>query len=212
MKKTILMISVAIFMVSNLFAQTSSDNFRTKISIGAKIGANLSNVYDSQGEQFNADAKFGLATGLFVAIPFGKYLGIQPELLFSQKGYQGSGSIFASNYSFSCTTNFIDVPILLAFKPLPFITVLAGPQYSFLISDKYVFNSAIVNTIQENEFNNDNIRKNILSMLAGFDLNFKNVVVGARVGWDLQDNKGDGTSETPQYKNVWYQATIGFRL
>jgi len=212
MKKTILMISVAIFMVSNLFAQTSSDNFRTKISIGAKIGANLSNVYDSQGEQFNADAKFGLATGLFVAIPFGKYLGIQPELLFSQKGYQGSGSIFGSNYSFSCTTNFIDVPILLAFKPLPFITVLAGPQYSFLISDKYVFNSAIVNTIQENEFNNDNIRKNILSMLAGFDLNFKNVVVGARVGWDLQDNKGDGTSETPQYKNVWYQATIGFRL
>jgi hypothetical protein len=212
MKKTILMISVAIFMVSNLFAQTSSDNFRTKISIGAKIGANLSNVYDSQGEQFNADAKFGLATGLFVAIPFGKYLGIQPELLFSQKGYQGSGSIFGSNYSFSYTTNFIDVPILLAFKPLPFITVLAGPQYSFLISDKYVFNSAIVNTIQENEFNNDNIRKNILSMLAGFDLNFKNVVVGARVGWDLQDNKGDGTSETPQYKNVWYQATIGFRL
>lgn len=95
---------------------------------------------------------------------------------------------------------------------MPFITILAGPQYSFLTSDKYVFNSAIVNTSQENAFNNDNLRKNILSFTGGIDFNFNRIVIGTRVGWDLQANKGDGTSETPQYKNVWYQATIGFRL
>ena len=28
----------------------------------------------------------------------------------------------------------------------------------------------------------------------------------------IQNNNGDGTSATPRYKNVWYQATIGLRL
>lgn len=212
MKKSILMIAVATLMVSNSFAQNNSDNFRERISFGLKAGANLSNVYDSEGEEFDADSKFGLAAGVFVAIPLGKYLGVQPEILFSQKGYKGSGSVLGSDYSFTYTSNFIDVPLLIAFKPISFITILAGPQYSYLVSDKYEFKSAIVNIDQENEFENDDIRKNILCFLGGIDFNMKNVVIGARVGWDIQANKGGGTSETPRYKNTWYQATIGFRF
>ena len=212
MKKLTLMIAVATLMVGNSFAQSSGDDIREKISIGLKVGANYSNVYDSEGEQFNADPKFGLATGVFVAIPIGKYLGVQPELLFSQKGFQGSGSVLGSEYDFTRTTTFIDVPLLVAFKPVSMITILAGPQYSYLIKEKYVFNSAIVNVDQEDEFENDNIRKNILCFLGGVDLNLSSLVLGARVGWDLQTNKGDGTSTTPRYKNMWYQATIGFRL
>ncbi|MDP3452408.1 MAG: hypothetical protein Q8R90_05585, partial [Bacteroidales bacterium] len=127
-------------------------------------------------------------------------------------GYKGSGSILGSSYSYKYTSNFVDVPLLIAFKPISLITILAGPQYSFLISDKYEFNSAVVNIDQENQFKNDNIRKNILCFIGGADINLSKVVIGARVGWDIQDNKGDGTSQTPRYKNVWYQATIGFRF
>lgn len=212
MKKAILMTVFATLIMSSGFAQSNEINFREKLSFGLKAGVNISNVYDSEGEQFNADAKFGLAAGAFVAIPIGKYFGVQPEILFSQKGYKGSGSILGSNYSFTYTSNFIDVPLLFAFKPISFITIVAGPQYSFLVSDKYEFNSEIVNTNQENEFNNDNIRKNILCLLGGIDFNLGRVVIGTRVGWDMQANKGDGTSTTPRYKNVWYQATIGFRF
>ncbi|MFA5848247.1 MAG: porin family protein [Bacteroidales bacterium] len=212
MKKTILLTVFATIIMSSSFAQGNGISFREKLSFGLKAGVNISNVYDSEGEQFNADAKFGLAAGAFVAIPLGKYFGVQPEILFSQKGYKGSGSILGSNYSFTYTSNFIDVPLLFALKPISFITIVAGPQYSFLVSDKYVFNSAIVNTNQENEFNNDNIRKNILCFLGGVDFNLRRIVIGTRIGWDIQANKGDGTSTTPRYKNVWYQATIGFRL
>ncbi len=212
MKKVILMTVFATLIISSGFAQGNGISFREKLSFGLKAGVNISNVYDSEGEQFNADAKFGLAAGAFVAIPLGKYFGIQPEILFSQKGYKGSGSILGSNYSFTYTSNFIDVPLLFALKPISLITIVAGPQYSFLLSDKYEFNSAIVNTNQENEFNNDNIRKNILCFLGGVDFNLRRIVIGTRIGWDIQANKGDGTSTTPRYKNVWYQATIGFRL
>lgn len=212
MKKVILVFAFATFIFGSAYAQTNGTDFRQKLSFGIKGGANYSNVYDTQGEQFNADAKFGLAAGAFVAVPIGKYFGIQPELLFSQRGYKGSGSLLGSDYSYTYTSNHIDVPLLIAIKPIPFLTILAGPQYSFLIKDKYTFNSAIVNTEQEQVFENDNIRKNTLSILGGLDFNFSNFVIGTRVGWDIQSNKGDGTSETPRYKNMWYQATIGFRF
>jgi hypothetical protein len=212
MKKVILVFVFATLMFGSAFAQKSNADFREKITFGVKGGINISNVYDSQGEQFNADAKLGLAAGLFVALPIGKLIGVQPEILFSQKGYKGSGSLLGSNYSYTYTSNYIDVPLLLAFKPISLITVLVGPQYSFLVKDSYKFDSALINIDQEHVFENDNIRKNTLSFLGGVDFNFKSIVIGTRVGWDLQANKGDGTSETPRYKNIWYQATIAFRF
>lgn len=182
------------------------------ISIGIKAGANLSNIYDSQSSDFQADSKLGFATGGFLSIPIGNFLAVQPELLFSQRGLQGSGKILLSNYSFTRTTNYIDVPILLAIKPIPFITLLVGPQYSYLISQRYIFNNQFINLDQQEDFKNENIRKNTLCITGGFDINLNQLVISARVGWDLMDNNGDGTSNTPRYKNTWTQATVGFRL
>ncbi len=213
MKKISLYLATAItlfvFPFQN-FAQ-SSDN-ENKLSIGFKVGANLSNVYDSKGDQFQADPKFGLAGGAFLSIPITTFLGIQPELLFSQRGFQGSGTILGSTYSYSKTTNYIDVPILIALKASENVSFLFGPQYSYLIGQKYEFKSAIINTQQEEKFNNENIRKNTLCVTGGADLSFDRLVLGARVGLDVLNNNGDGTNDTPRYKNMWYQATIGFRF
>jgi len=49
-------------------------------------------------------------------------------------------------------------------------------------------------------------------MISGFDVNVKRFIFGARVGWDLFQNNEDGTTATPRYKNIWYQATIGFNI
>lgn len=102
--------------------------------------------------------------------------------------------------------------MLFAIKPSSFVTILVGPQYSYLLSQKDVFTNSTTSVAQQQEFNNDNIRKNILSVLTGVDITVKKMIIGARVGWDAQNNNGDGTSSTPRYKNVWYQATLGFVL
>lgn len=191
-------------------AQDDMTDSRNMLKVGVKLGTNLSNVYDTDDGSYTADSKFGLAGGAFATIPLGIYFGIQPELLFSQKGYKGSGSILGSEYSYSRTTNFIDVPIFVALKPTSFLTILAGPQYSFLMKETYKFDNSFVNIEEEEAFENDNIRKNILCFVGGVDLNFNRMVLGARLGWDLQHNNGDGTSTAPRYKNVWYQATLGY--
>lgn len=211
--KNILLIIATVFAMANIsIAQENETDFREKLQFGAKIGANYSNVYDTKGEEFKADPKFGLAAGGFVAIPIGKYIGLQPEILFSQKGFQATGVILGSTYKITRTTSYIDIPLFFALKPSEFITVLAGPQFSYLIKQNDSFSSSPTSYDQEQEFKNDNIRKNTLCFVFGGDINLKHIVLGARAGWDVQNNTGDGTSTTPRYKNVWYQATVGYRF
>ena len=108
--------------------------------------------------------------------------------------------------------NYIDVPIFFAVKPSEFFTILAGPQYSYLIKQSDKFSSSAITSDQEQDFSNNNIRKNTLCFVFGGDVTIKHIVVGLRAGWDVMNNNGDGTSTNPRYKNVWYQATIGFRI
>ncbi|HUW05850.1 MAG TPA: porin family protein [Williamwhitmania sp.] len=212
MKKTIFMIVIATLVGSTINAQNSGTDTRDALHFGLKIGANYSNVYDTKGDEFKADPKFGFVAGAFVSIPIGTILGVQPEILFSQKGFKATGVILGNTYEFTRTTSYIDIPLLIAIKPTPMITLLAGPQYSYLIKRHDKFTSGTTTIDQEQEFENDNIRKNLLCFIGGLDLNFDSMVIGARVGWDITQNNGDGSSVTPQYKNVWYQATIGFKF
>jgi hypothetical protein len=169
---------------------------------GLKAGINLSKVYDTKGQDFVADPKFGFATGAFLSVPLGKILGIQPEILFSQKGFKGK---FLNIVEYTETTSYIDIPLLVALKPNGFATLLVGPQFSFLVKqkDKFAGNSQTQNF--------DNLRKNTFCLTGGADFNVMNFVLSARAGWDVQKNNGDGYT-SPRYKNVWYQATVGFRF
>lgn len=192
--------------------KTGTTDNRDKLFLGVKAGANLSNVYDSEGDDFVADSKVGFVLGGFVSIPIGKYFGIQPEILFSQKGFKSTGTFLGSTYEMTRTTNFIDVPILASFKPIENLSILFGPQFSYLSKQTDDFQGGTISSTDEQVFSNANIRKNIFGLTGGVDLNFDHLVFGLRAGWDVKNNNGDGTSNTPRYKNMWYQATLGYRF
>jgi len=210
MKKIILVFPI-LFAVFTVNAQNTTD-FRNRLLLGFKAGVNYSNVYDIRTESFNANPKLGFAGGAFLAIPFGKLIGIQPELLYSQKGFQSSGSILGSNYNITRTSSFLDIPLFFAFKPSEFLTLLAGPQLSYLLKQQNTFKNGSTSAMQETEFDNEDVRKNILGASVGVDLTLKHIVLSARAGWDLQKNNSDGSSSILRYRNTWYQATIGYRL
>lgn len=110
------------------------------------------------------------------------------------------------------TTNYLDIPVLIALKPVESVTILAGPQFSYLLSRNDKFTHPEFTSEEEQQFDNDDIRRNTVCFTGGVDINVRHFVIGGRVGWDLFNNRGDGDSETPRYKNVWLQATIGLRL
>ena len=153
MKKIILISTLMLSMASFVNAQDNETDNREKIQFGAKAGASYANVYDEQGDQFNADGKLGFTGGLFFMIPIGKYFGIQPEGMITQKGFKGNGSLLFSPYDFKRTTTFLEIPVFLAFKPSEFLTILVGPQYSYLLQQTDRFNSSAFSYQQEQNLN-----------------------------------------------------------
>ncbi|MBP1644620.1 MAG: hypothetical protein H6Q16_195 [Bacteroidetes bacterium] len=78
MKKPIITIAAIILMVGNLSAQNDNDT-RNLLHVGVKAGINISNMYDSKNEEYQADPKIGFVGGIFVSIPIlDKIIGIQP--------------------------------------------------------------------------------------------------------------------------------------
>jgi hypothetical protein len=201
---------VLLLTISTVFAQY--DDRRDSIEMGVKAGVNVSNVWDSEGEEFTADSKAGYAVGVFVGIPIGHFLGFQPEVLISQKGFKGSGTLLGFPYATTRTTTYLDIPLQVQLKPIEILTIVAGPQFSYLLKQKDSYTFGGVTTDQEEEFNNENARDNILGFVVGADLFISHLVLSGRLGWDFQDNHGDGTSSTPRYKNRWMQFTVGYKF
>lgn len=211
MKNTIVFI-VGIALLLPMIGNAQDTDRREQLEFGIKAGSNYSNVWDERGQEFTADSKFGIVGGAFVGIPIGKWIGVQPEILISQKGFKGSGVLLGSNYSFSRTSSFIDLPLLIQLKPSSFVTLVAGPQFSYLLEQKDEYTFGQNHLEQQKEFETDNIRKNILGFTAGLDFYYSYFLLSTRAGIDLQTNNGDGTSMTPRYKNRWLQLTLGFKI
>jgi len=208
MKRIIYLFILGVFMSVSMNAQEA----KPTILLGAKAGLNISNVYDSEGDEFSSSPKTGLAAGVFMHLPIGTFIGIQPEVMFSQKGYTSTGTVLGFDYTMTRTSNYVDIPVFFAVKPTQYTTLLLGPQYSYLIKQTNKLVTPITNSEVEKEFDNENIRKNTFGIAMGLDLRYQILVLSGRVGWDLFNNNGDGTSTTPRYKNVTGQITLGVAL
>lgn len=86
----------AICLISMVTIHAQSTDRRENLKFGVKAGINVSNIWDSQNQEFTADSKVGFAGGIFLGIPIGSFLGLQPEILISQKGFKGSGTLLGS--------------------------------------------------------------------------------------------------------------------
>jgi Outer membrane protein beta-barrel domain len=88
--------SIVISTIAGVQVYSYSDNTpdqRNILQYGIKAGVNNSDLYDTKGQNFAASPLFGPVFGGFLSIPLGAYFGIQPEVLYSAKGYSGTGTI-----------------------------------------------------------------------------------------------------------------------
>lgn len=204
---------VPVFILSTAFGQNaSSSDDRDMLQIGIKAGANNSNLYDESGQSFKANSLWGFVGGGYLSIPIGTYLGVQPEVLYSEKGYSGQGTEINGPYSYTDRLDYLDVPIMLQFKPIPNLYLLGGPEYSYLLSRTYTFTQGVTSQTTQQDFDNDNVRHNVFGLIFGLDIHLGQLVLGGRVAWDEQDNNGNGTSTMPRYRNMWGQITLGLIL
>ncbi|HEX9513446.1 MAG TPA: porin family protein [Puia sp.] len=169
--------------------------------IGVKAGAN---IFKIDGQSYDSKFNFGYNVGAFSEINFTKQWGIQPEVMFSQTNYR-TGSNFTDVYPTGTNDlkgklNYLSIPVLLSFRPIPFLSILVGPQYGILLNgDQHVVTQA-----------KDAFKKGDFSLVGGAQLNVASFKLGARYVIGLTDINDIDNQQ--KWKNQGFQVYAGFRI
>lgn len=210
MKKVCLIISAIVF---TLHVQAQHMQLGKGAYLGFKAGFNVSNVIKSGESDFRSKFKPGLAAGVFVDIPVLEALSFAPEVVFSQKGYQSTGTILGGDYNYKVTTNFIDVPVLAKFWVSDGFNLTVGPQVSFLLSTTESFKSGSREFRTTVEETNKGLKKSLFGGVVGLGYEIGGKLgINARYALDFQKNNADGSAEVPEYKNQVIQLGLTYQF
>jgi len=140
--KRLTIILACILLPSLLFAQTAATLSTTKIDLGLKLGVNLDKL---SGNSWDNGYKAGFLGGAYLGVRVSK-IGVQVEAFYSQSNYTVSGHNFYDLYSGfyknaadsakkgSFKVSYMNIPVLLEIKLMPYVWLQLGPQYSALMS------------------------------------------------------------------------------
>ena len=182
MKRIFLSITliVTLFLASEIHAQG--------IGLGIKAGANFANQSITD---ISTDSKTGFVGGAYLVLSFSEKWAIQPEVLFSSQGSEVPNNVNDLSY--------LNIPVLLRWKPVSLLSIEAGPQFSALMNAVDKSGDSI-----KEDFKNSDFGLTVgatLHLPLGFN-------AGARYVWgftnvsDLEDNH--------EVKNTTVQVFIGW--
>ncbi len=105
---------------------------------GAYIGIVGSEV---DGDILGGLNKVGLNGGFYTNLQMAEKFYLQFELAYVQKGSQKNADHEAGDYdSFKIKTDYIEVPVLVQFKPVEWLRFEMGPSIAFLVNGKEFIN------------------------------------------------------------------------
>ena len=184
--------------------------------VGIRVGANLSNLEGDLQNEDRFENKIGFHAGLTYNIPVvGEFFSVQPELLYSNKGFKNSDEDFTllgNTYRREGNTNYnyLDLPILAKIKAGP-LYFEAGPQASYLLSVNNKTKVYMNDELQDSnttQIDRDQMKKFEIGYAAGVGIGTPmGISVGVRYNSDfskLLDN-----NEAQIYNDV-FMLTLGY--
>ncbi|QCK16542.1 porin family protein [Mangrovivirga cuniculi] len=162
------------------------------VSYGLKTGLNIANVIGGDADRNNL---FTFHAGGFVEFGVNEKFSIQQEILFSRQGSEIDNSQ-------EVRLDYLAFPILAKYYLTDYISIEAGPQISFLVEDKVVYN--------ENGYPPSELDANSfdLGLNIGFGYN-----ISSRLLAQMRYNYGITTiSENPDSNNSVFQISVGYKF
>ena len=195
------------------------------IRFGLKAGGNLSNLSGDLTDEDRYENKFGFHGGAMLNIGLidDGFLSVQPEVLFSQKGFKYADKDFTIGgqkfkYEGDRTYNYIDVPVLLKVNADGFYFE-AGPQYSYLLKvkddSKFSVNGGTA-TQRSGTSDLKGVNRNEIGYAAGLGYQTEaGFMIGIRYNGSFTDFAKDGytgDADVRNARNQVFQASVGFLL
>lgn len=192
-------IAIALMIISSL--SLSAQDRKNKATAGIKGGYNVSSVSFDGTSDTETERLQGFHLGIYVESYIGKYISVQPEILYSQQGYK----IIDEDGTFTQKLDYLNVPLMLKLYPVKSFFLEAGPQVGFSISHKETLDSGRLfgDTSRELEPNNFDFGVNLG---AGFKSD-----AGLTLSARYHIGQNDIYDEDKPKNRVW-QISIGFEF
>ncbi|UQD57131.1 porin family protein [Flavobacterium sp. K5-23] len=147
MKNTYLTLALFFGVLSTINAQNNSTS---KSHAGIKGGYNLAAVnYDGEGE---TGQRHGFHVGVYGESFISESFSIQPELMYSQQGFEEK---YANGATFTQKLDYINLPVMLKAYPSKNFFLEAGPQVGLAISHKEEYKGFVSSTTERDPNNFD---------------------------------------------------------
>jgi hypothetical protein len=121
----------------NAFAAETQKDMPTSMAGGAQLGLNINNY--SSSPEVSSSSRGGLIIGALLELGFNEYVFIQPEMRYTQKGFEYRSGAGSEQVLIEATANYIEIPVLFKFKLFadsfvrPYFVL--GPNIGFKASD-----------------------------------------------------------------------------
>ena len=191
----IVYITIILLITSTLLTQ--AQDRKNKATVGIKGGYNVSSV--SFNGTSETERLHGFHIGIYGESYLGKYVALQPEILYSQQGYK----IVDDSGTYTQKLDYINIPLMLKLYPVKSFFLEAGPQIGFSISHKETFDSGFVLYDTSEEFEPNNLDWGV-NVGAGFKSD-SGISIGAR----YHLGQSDIYDEDKPKNRVW-QVYVGF--
>jgi hypothetical protein len=170
---------------------------------GIKGGGNLMRI---SGRSFDGKKYPGFSAGVYGKLNFTSKWSLQPEIDWNQtiaKTSDEFNNIYGGASFQQVNLNYAAIPIFLSFKPAPWLSVLVGPQYSFLVTQTTdLLQNASDRGVKA-------FKKSDFAIVWGGQLNFNKVIFGLRYSANFNNISFRSTDLQRQYG---FQAYIGYQL
>jgi len=224
MKKTFFILSLALLGFAAVPASAQN------ISIGIKGGYNSATWEGNAVQSLNSlvtlsegyastAARSGFHVGGYVRIPVSPVFSIEPGAYYSQKGMQITGQFSSEQLDFlnmrATITNkadYIDVPLLAKVFVTEGLHFYAGPQVSFLVSNKVNTKASVIGfNVLNTDLNFDSpFRKTDVGLVGGVGYRFQNGL-NLSAGYDYGLNTVDKNGNFDTFNHV-VKVSAGFEF
>jgi hypothetical protein len=171
---------------------------------GLKAGGNYFKI---GGRSFDNTYNLAFSGGAYAEVNYNAHFTLQPELLFNMVQAKTSDAFnqIYSNYGGVSdqlvTLDYVAVPILIAYKPIPELSILFGPQYGFLISQT----TGLTAARSQNSFSRSDF-----ALVFGGQLNVGKFKVGLRYQEGL--NNINAINSTDTWRTYGLQFYFGYQI
>ena len=198
MKKFLL--GCAILLVHQGFSQKIVKEHYT-VSGGLLGAANFAKLRVTDNDNLDYSTKFGYGAGVWLNIPLGKVVSLEPQLMYNSLRYETDAP---EAFLKEANVGYISVPVLAKFHLGDKFAITAGPQFDFVTS-----------VDDDNDiYGKDDVEKSSIAINAGFEVfPHGRVTPFARYIHGLKNMNASGSTATPgEYFNQNIQVGLKLKL